>query len=280
MNMDRFTTMARQSIASAQAQAVESRHAQLSPLHLLCALLADDKSIANDILDHAGRQPDVLRQLVQSELDRLPNVQSNSGYTPQTAPDLLNVLMEAEKLAASMEDGYTSQEHLLLALSEVPSPAREAMKTTGLDANTVRAAIESIRKASGIESIDDADAESNFEALKKYGIDLNNLAISGKLDPVIGRDEEIRRCMQVLSRRTKNNPVLIGEPGVGKTAIAEDSRDASWMATAHPRSDRRDHRPRCGPAACRPSSWRVRGSTQGGPELINLQQWPDHPLHR
>ncbi len=221
MNMDRFTTMARQSIASAQAQAVESRHAQLSPLHLLCALLADDKSIANDILDHAGRQPDVLRQLVQSELDRLPNVQSNSGYTPQTAPDLLNVLMEAEKLAASMEDGYTSQEHLLLALSEVPSPAREAMKTTGLDANTVRAAIESIRKASGIESIDDADAESNFEALKKYGIDLNNLAISGKLDPVIGRDEEIRRCMQVLSRRTKNNPVLIGEPGVGKTAIAE-----------------------------------------------------------
>ena len=124
MNMDRFTTMARQSIASAQAQAVESRHAQLSPLHLLCALLADDKSIANDILDHAGRQPDVLRQLVQSELDRLPNVQSNSGYTPQTAPDLLNVLMEAEKLAASMEDGYTSQEHLLLALSEVPSPAR------------------------------------------------------------------------------------------------------------------------------------------------------------
>tara|TARA_B100001059_G_scaffold60126_6_gene55711 strand:- start:37 stop:2673 length:2637 start_codon:yes stop_codon:yes gene_type:complete len=221
MNMDRFTTMARQSIAAAQAQAVESRNAELSPLHLLWALLVDEKSIANDILDHAGRQPDVLRQLVQSELDRLPNVQSNSGYTPQTSPALLNVLMEAEKLAAAMDDGYTSQEHLLLALGEVPSPAREAMRTTGLDAATVRSAIDSIRKASGIESIDDAEAESNFEALKKYGIDLNNMAISGKLDPVIGRDEEIRRCMQVLSRRTKNNPVLIGEPGVGKTAIAE-----------------------------------------------------------
>ncbi|MBG83424.1 MAG: ATP-dependent chaperone ClpB [Phycisphaerae bacterium] len=221
MNMDRFTTMARQSIASAQSQAVESRHAELSPLHLLSALLSDEKSIANDILDHAGRKPAVLKELVQSELGRLPHVQSNSGYTPQTSPALLNVLMEAEKLAAAMDDGYTSQEHLLLALSEVPSPARDAMSTTGLDAGTVRSAIESIRKASGIDSIDDADAESNFEALKKYGIDLNNLAISGKLDPVIGRDEEIRRCMQVLSRRTKNNPVLIGEPGVGKTAIAE-----------------------------------------------------------
>lgn len=221
MNMDRFTTMARQSIASAQAQAVEARHAQLSPLHLLCALLNDQKSIVNDLLDHAGRKPAMLRELVQSELARLSQVQSNSGYTPQTSPALLNVLMEAEKLAASMDDGYTSQEHLLLGLSEVPSAAREAMKTTGLDSGTLRDAIDSIRKASGIDSIDDAEAESNFEALKKYGIDLNNLALSGKLDPVIGRDEEIRRCMQVLSRRTKNNPVLIGEPGVGKTAIAE-----------------------------------------------------------
>jgi ATP-dependent Clp protease ATP-binding subunit ClpB len=221
MNMDRFTTMARQSIASAQAQAVEARHAQLSPLHLLCALLNDQKSIVNDLLDHAGRKPAMLKELVQSELARLSQVQSNSGYTPQTSPALLNVLMEAEKLAASMDDGYTSQEHLLLGLSEVPSAAREAMKTTGLDSSTLRGAIDSIRKASGIDSIDDAEAESNFEALKKYGIDLNNLALSGKLDPVIGRDEEIRRCMQVLSRRTKNNPVLIGEPGVGKTAIAE-----------------------------------------------------------
>ena len=221
MDMERFTTMARQTLASAQTLAIDSRHAELSPLHVLSAMLTDEKSIATDIIEHTGRRPAALVDLVDAELSRLPHVTSTSSYAPQTSPALLNVLNEAGKLATSMDDGYTSQEHMLLALSEVPSPARDALTTTGLTTNVLRDAVESIRKASGIESIDDAEAESNFESLKKYGIDLNALALSGKLDPVIGRDEEIRRCMQVLSRRTKNNPVLIGEPGVGKTAIVE-----------------------------------------------------------
>ncbi|MEE2906748.1 MAG: ATP-dependent chaperone ClpB [Planctomycetota bacterium] len=221
MDMERFTTMARQTLASAQTLAIDSKHAELSPLHVLAAMLNDQKSIATDIIEHTGRRPSLLSELVDAELSRLPKVTSTSGYAPQTSPALLNVLNEASKLAASMDDGYTSQEHLLLALSEVPSPARESITAAGLSTSMLRDAVESIRKASGIDSIDDAEAESNFESLKKYGIDLNALALSGKLDPVIGRDEEIRRCMQVLSRRTKNNPVLIGEPGVGKTAIAE-----------------------------------------------------------
>lgn len=120
-----------------------------------------------------------------------------------------------------MGDQFVSAEHLLLALADVVSPARATLNTFGLDATLIREAIGQVRAASGIDSIDDPEAESNFEALSKYAIDLTALAQSGSLDPVIGRDEEIRRCMQVLSRRTKNNPVLIGEPGVGKTAIAE-----------------------------------------------------------
>ncbi|MCH2132561.1 MAG: ATP-dependent chaperone ClpB [Phycisphaerales bacterium] len=213
--------MARQTLASAQSLAVECRNSELSPLHVLAAMLTDTDSVATDIIERTGHRPSAVADVVQAELTRLPRVTSDAGYTPQTSPALINVLNEARKLATDMDDGYTSQEHMLLSLAEVPSPARDALRTAGLTTAMLRSAIDAIRKASGIENIDDAEAESNFEALKKYGIDLNALAISGKLDPVIGRDEEIRRCMQVLSRRTKNNPVLIGEPGVGKTAIAE-----------------------------------------------------------
>ena len=221
MDMDRFTTMARQTLSTAQSLAVETGNSELSPLHVLAAMLSDDKSVATDIIEHTGHRPAALAEIVAAELSRLPKVSSASGYTPQTSPALINVLTQAQKLAGEMGDGFTSQEHLLLALSEVRSPAREAMEAAGLKTGMLQQAMQAIRKSSGIETIDDPEAESNYEALKKYGIDLNALALSGKLDPVIGRDEEIRRCMQVLSRRSKNNPVLIGEPGVGKTAIAE-----------------------------------------------------------
>jgi ATP-dependent Clp protease ATP-binding subunit ClpB len=120
-----------------------------------------------------------------------------------------------------MKDAYTSTEHLMLALAEVKSDAKEVLSTLGVDRKRVLATVEAIRKSSGVTNVADQNAEQNYEALKKYGIDLVEKAQQGKIDPVIGRDEEIRRCMQVLSRRTKNNPVLIGEPGVGKTAIAE-----------------------------------------------------------
>ena len=133
----------------------------------------------------------------------------------------MQVVNGAEQSARDMGDQYVSTEHLLLSLAETPSEAKETLGTCGVDAPLLREAIKQIRSASGVTNVTDPGAESNFEALAKYAVDLIEAAASGKIDPVIGRDEEIRRCMQVLSRRTKNNPVLIGEPGVGKTAIAE-----------------------------------------------------------
>ncbi|MHC4834317.1 MAG: Clp protease N-terminal domain-containing protein, partial [Planctomycetota bacterium] len=151
-------------------------------------------------------------------MKRLPTVE---GATPQAGRTLGEVLATAEKEATKLKDGYVSTEHLLLALADVAGPGREVLSAVGIDRKGLLSAIEQIRKASGVTNVNDPGAEGNYEALKKYAVDLNERAAAGKIDPVIGRDEEIRRCMQVLSRRTKNNPVLIGEPGVGKTAIAE-----------------------------------------------------------
>jgi ATP-dependent Clp protease ATP-binding subunit ClpB len=220
MDLNTLTTRARQSVSRAQAIAIDRNHGELDPLHLLAALLDDDSGTARGLIERAGRRPDALCDVVQAELSRRPNV-SGDGHTPSTAPSLLKLLSSAQAMAKAMGDAYTSVEHLLLALVETPSAARDAMSTSGLTTASLKEAVQGLREASGVEHIDDPEAESGFEALKKYGIDLTALARTGKLDPVIGRDEQIRRCMQVLSRRTKNNPVLIGEPGVGKTAIAE-----------------------------------------------------------
>ncbi len=224
MQMDRFTTMAQDTLAAAQSAAVAASHGELSPLHVLVALLQPGAGtsgvggVAPSILAKSGVDASRVRQIAEAELKRLPTV---SGTTPTTGSALMQVLAQADKEAKGLKDGYISSEHLLLALAEVKSPAKEVLSTVGLDRKRLLQAIEAIRKASGVSNVTDPNAESNLEALKKYGIDLCEKASAGKLDPVIGRDEEIRRCMQVLSRRTKNNPVLIGEPGVGKTAIAE-----------------------------------------------------------
>ncbi len=220
MNLDRFTTLAQQALADAQSVAVGRSHAELSPLHILTALLDDQTGIAGSVIGKVGVDAARVAEIARSEVDRLPTV-AGEGAGPQTSPATIGVLTQAEKEAKQLGDAYVSTEHLLLALAEVKSGAKEVLSVSGLDRDRLLSAIEAVRAASGVQSIDDAAAESNFEALKKYAIDLNELAQAGKLDPVIGRDEEIRRCMQVLSRRTKNNPVLIGEPGVGKTAIAE-----------------------------------------------------------
>ncbi|MDP7070657.1 MAG: ATP-dependent chaperone ClpB [Phycisphaerales bacterium] len=221
MNIDRFTTIARQTVAAAQQLAVEMSHSEFGGLHLLQALLRDDSGVASSILERAGCRPDSLEEVVTAELNRQPSVTASTARPPSPTGPLLQIIATAEQLATGMGDQFVSVDHLLAALAETPSPARTAMTTLGIDAKVVHEAIKELRAASGVESIDDADAEANYEALRKYAIDLTAMAQSGKLDPVIGRDEEIRRCMQVLSRRTKNNPVLIGEPGVGKTAIAE-----------------------------------------------------------
>jgi ATP-dependent Clp protease ATP-binding subunit ClpB len=222
MNMDRFTTLAQESLAAAQSLATSEGHPELSPLHLLVSMLtpsAAGQPVATaSVVAKAGVDPARLRQVADAELRRSPKV---SGTVPQTGQAIMQVLAQADKEARALKDGYVSTEHLLLALADVKTPAKEVLSVVGLDRKRVLAAIEAIRKASGVSNVNDQNAESNLEALKKYGIDLCEKAASGKLDPVIGRDEEIRRCMQVLSRRTKNNPVLIGEPGVGKTAIAE-----------------------------------------------------------
>ncbi len=220
MRLDRFTTLAQQTLANAQADALGASHAELSPLHILASLLEDRAGITHSIISKAGVNADRVREVAAAEIKRLPTV-SGEGVQSQTAPATVQVLTQAEKEAKQLNDAYVSTEHLLLGLADVKSGAREVLSTCGLDHKQLLEAIKAVRHASGVDTINDPGAESTFEALKKYGIDLIELAQQGKLDPVIGRDEEIRRCMQVLGRRTKNNPVLIGEPGVGKTAIAE-----------------------------------------------------------
>ena len=218
MKMDRFTTAAQEVLAGAQTAASGASHPEVGGLHLLAAMLEDPKGPATSVLNRIGAPVDRLRSIVAGELKRLPTTSSGAG---QAGRAMVDILGKAEAEAKSMNDQYVSTEHLLAALTQVAGPAKDALKLSGVGTDEVRGAVKEIRAASGVTNLTDPGAEGNFEALKKYGIDLNERARSGKLDPVIGRDEEIRRCMQVLSRRTKNNPVLIGEPGVGKTAIAE-----------------------------------------------------------
>ena len=219
MRFDRFTTLAQEAVAAAQSSAAAAGHPDISPLHLLSAMIAEKNSSTASLLQKAGFDPSRVREVAQAQLRRLPTVQGGSGAN--ASRELSEVFAVAERDALKMKDAYVSSEHLMLALAAVKSDAKEVLATLGVDRARVLAAVEAIRKASGVTNIADQNAESTYEALKKYGIDLVEKAQQGKIDPVIGRDEEIRRCMQVLSRRTKNNPVLIGEPGVGKTAIAE-----------------------------------------------------------
>ena len=218
MQIDRFTTLAQEALANAQGLAVRASNPEITPLHLLAALLEAQDGVASSILDRIGIDGRRVLEITEASLSRIPTVK---GAGVQTSQAFGQVLATAESDARAMKDQYVSTEHLLLSLAETPSDAKEALSTCGADKGNIKKAIEEIRKASGVSNVTDPGAESNYEALAKYAVDLNEAASAGKIDPVIGRDEEIRRCMQVLSRRTKNNPVLIGEPGVGKTAIAE-----------------------------------------------------------
>jgi ATP-dependent Clp protease ATP-binding subunit ClpB len=218
MKLDRFTTAAQEGLAAAQQDAIGRGNPEVTGLHILGALLSEQGSPTWSLITRAGSDAAKLAGQVKNELARLPKTTSGAGATGRT---VVEILTKAEQSSKSMEDAFVSTEHLLLALAEVTGPAKELLSINGLDRKRIENAVKEIRKASGVSNVTDPGAENNFEALKKYGIDLTARAQAGKLDPVIGRDEEIRRCMQVLSRRTKNNPVLIGEPGVGKTAIAE-----------------------------------------------------------
>ncbi len=218
MSMDKLTTLAQEALAKAQQVSMGASNPEVGGLHVLGALIEDANGPVAAILNKIGAPVAQMVQIVQSELDRLPKTSSGAGSSGR---EIMEILGKADAAATAMGDQFISCEHLLIALTEIGGNAGEVLKVHNVDTKSVQTAIKEIRKASGVSHITDPNAEGSFESLKKYGIDLTDQAREGKIDPVIGRDEEIRRCMQVLSRRTKNNPVLIGEPGVGKTAIVE-----------------------------------------------------------
>jgi ATP-dependent Clp protease ATP-binding subunit ClpB len=213
---DKLTIKAQEAVARAQDLAGERGNPRITPLHLLRGLMGEGEGVVRPILDKIGASQTQLSSMVESELGRLP--QSSGGAPPQVDPELQQVLEGAVAEAEAMKDEYISTEHLLLALTKVESSAKRLLELCAVRADDVLEALRSVR---GSTRVTDQNPEEKFQALQRYGIDLVEKASQGKLDPVIGRDNEIRRIVQVLSRRTKNNPVLIGEPGVGKTAIAE-----------------------------------------------------------
>ncbi len=219
MRPDQFTIKAIEAIQNAERRAQTAGHGEVTPVHLLAALTSADAQgdggIVVPILQKAGAHIDQIRSITQSELSRLPKVE---GTTPTISRPLQQVLTDSEPIARKMKDEYVSTEHLLVALADVTSEAKEILTVSGASKDSILAALKDVRGGARVTS---QSPEDSYQALEKYGKDLVELARNGKLDPVIGRDDEIRRCMQVLARRTKNNPVLIGEPGVGKTAIVE-----------------------------------------------------------
>ena len=216
MRFDKLTVKAQEALANAQSLAAEKQHGEVSAIHLLSALLADKEGIIRPLLARLGVDAGQLEAAVDAELERLPSV--SGGAQLGLARDVSEVLAAAQKEADRLKDEYMSTEHLLLGLVASSSAAKTALTALGVNKNAILAALKDIR---GNARVTDQNPEDKYQTLQKYGRDLVESARQGKLDPVIGRDEEIRRCMQVLSRRSKNNPVLIGEPGVGKTAIVE-----------------------------------------------------------
>jgi ATP-dependent Clp protease ATP-binding subunit ClpB len=219
MNFEMYTERARGFVQAAQTIAQREGHQQFTPEHLLKALLDDDQGMAAGLIGRAGGDAKAARTATEAALKKIPVVGGSGAGNVYLAPALARVFAQAEKVAEKAGDSFVTVERLLLALAlEKDTDAGKALATAGVTAQALNGAIEAIRKG---RTADSATAENQYDALKKYARDLTAAARDGKLDPVIGRDEEIRRTIQVLSRRTKNNPVLIGEPGVGKTAIVE-----------------------------------------------------------
>ncbi len=217
MDLNKFTERARGFVQAAQTIALREGHQRMVPEHLLKAVMDDDQGLASNLISRAGGNAARVAEAVQAAVDKLPKISGDAGQIymdGQTA----KVLDEAAKIAEKAGDSFVPVERLLMALALVKSKAKDALVAGDVSAQKLNEAINDIRKG---RTADSATAEEGYDALKKYALDLTERARAGKIDPIIGRDEEIRRAMQVLSRRTKNNPVLIGEPGVGKTAIAE-----------------------------------------------------------
>ncbi|QOL81670.1 ATP-dependent chaperone ClpB [Pseudooceanicola spongiae] len=217
MDLTKFTERSRGFIQAAQTIAIRENHQRLLPEHILKALMDDEEGLASNLIGKAGGDAKAVTQALAVALKKVPVVGGDSGQTYMDN-QTVKVITEAEKVAKQAKDTFVPVERLLTALALVKGGARDALEAGGVSAQKLNAAINDIRKG---RTADTESAEDTFEALSKYALDLTARAEEGKIDPIIGRDDEIRRAMQVLSRRTKNNPVLIGEPGVGKTAIAE-----------------------------------------------------------
>ena len=215
MRFDKFTIKAQEAVVRAQEVARQRDHSEVMPLHLLAALLREDEGVVRPLLQKLGANAERIASIVDSELERLPRA---TGTQTGLARSLQDVFTQAQKEADRLKDEYVSTEHLMLALAQVKSEAKEILTVNGVNHDAILNALKDVR---GGQRVTDQNPEEKYQALQRYGRDLVELARQGKIDPVIGRDEEIRRTIQVLSRRTKNNPVLIGEPGVGKTAIVE-----------------------------------------------------------
>jgi ATP-dependent Clp protease ATP-binding subunit ClpB len=219
MDFEKYTDRARGFVQSAQSLALREGHQQFTPEHLLKVLLDDPEGLAAGLIDRSGGRSREALSAVEAALAKIPKVSGAGGGQVYLSPGVARVFDQAQKIADKAGDSYVTVERLLLALAlEKDSDAARILTRAGVSPQTLNAAIEALRKG---RTADSPSAEQSYDALKKYGRDLTQAARDGKLDPVIGRDEEIRRTIQVLSRRTKNNPVLIGEPGVGKTAIVE-----------------------------------------------------------
>ena len=217
MDIQKFTERAQGFLQAASTIAIREFHQRLTPEHLLKALLDDGEGAAAGLIKAAGGDPRRAQVAVEAELARLPRVQGGNGQ-PNATPELVRVLDAAQQGATRAGDTFTAQDRMLVALAASDTPAGRALTACGAGRAALEKVVADVRRG---RTVDSANAEANFDALKKYGRDVTQLARDGKLDPVIGRDEEIRRTIQILARRTKNNPVLIGEPGVGKTAIVE-----------------------------------------------------------
>ncbi|MBO1325951.1 ATP-dependent chaperone ClpB [Acetobacter sp. TBRC 12305] len=218
MDIAKFTERSRGFLQAAQTIALRDFNQQLTPEHLLKAMLDDPEGAASSLIRAAGGNPEAVKAATEQALAKLPKVQGGGAGQPAATPELMRALDSAEQIAQKAGDSFVAQDRLLAALSASDSPAGRALKENGASPEALEKAITTLRKGRTVTS---ESAEANFDALKKYARDVTEVAQQGKLDPVIGRDEEIRRAIQVLARRSKNNPVLIGEPGVGKTAIVE-----------------------------------------------------------
>src|ERR687890_755789 len=217
MDISKFTTRTQEAIAGAIHSATGAGHRQLEAVHLLSALLGQQDTLVRPLLAAAGVDPESVAAAARAETGRLPSATGSTVAAPTYSRAAVQALTASQDIAAELKDEFTSGEHVLIALAGVESPAQRLLVQSGASAEALRGALPQVRR----RPITSQDPESTYEAFEKYAVDLTARAEEGKIDPVIGRDSEIRRVVQVLSRRTKNNPVLIGDPGVGKTAVVE-----------------------------------------------------------